>query len=172
MKQPQLDDRTAMETAFICSFPSPRNRSCEGFTLVELILVLVLLGVLSAVVLPRFTSSGYAEYGYTEELASAIRFAQQSAVATNMPVTVTLSSNQYRICRDTACPSSGPFLINPGNNRPWDGSATGRGLAPSGVTLSPAASITFNGLGVPSQGLSIQIGDRSLQLEAETGHVH
>lgn len=148
-----------------------KNKSL-GFTLVELILVLVLLGVLSAVVLPRFTSSGYAEYGYMEELASALRFAQQSAVAANTPITLTLSSDRYRICRDTSCSSSGPFLINPGNGRPWDGSATGRGLAPSGVALSPAESITFSGLGVPSEGLSIQIGDRSLQLEAETGHVH
>ncbi|WP_052063563.1 GspH/FimT family protein [Nitrincola sp. A-D6] len=117
--QPQFDDRIAKETNFLYLFPPLRNHSCQGFTLVELILVLVLLGVLSAVVLPRFTSSGYAEYGYTEELASAIRFAQQSAVATNRPVTLTLSSNHYRICRDTTCPSSGPFLINPGNNRPW-----------------------------------------------------
>ncbi|WP_417581141.1 GspH/FimT family protein [Nitrincola sp.] len=170
--QPQLDDKTAMETGFLCLFPSPRNRRCQGFTLVELILVLVLLGVLSAVVLPRFTSNGYAEYGYTEELASALRFAQQSAVAANTPITLTLASNHYRICRDTTCTSSGPFLINPGNNRPWDGSASGRGLAPNGVTLSPVTAITFNGLGVPSQGLSIQIGDRGLQLEAETGHVH
>lgn len=170
--QLQFDDRIAKEIGFLCLLPSLRKRSCRGFTLVELILVLVLLGVLSAVVLPRFTSNGYAEYGYMEELASALRFAQQSAVAANTPITLTLTSNHYRICRDTTCPSSGPFLNNPGNNRPWDGSVSGRGLAPSGVTVSPATSLTFNGLGVPSQGLSIQIGDRSLQLEAETGHVH
>ncbi|KDE40079.1 MSHA pilin protein MshA [Nitrincola lacisaponensis] len=153
----------------LCLRHHPRQ---QGFTLVELILVLVLLGVLTAIVLPRFTQTGFAAYGYTEELASAIRFAQQSAVAANQPITLVFTTGGYRICRGSLCPSDGDFLINPGSGQPWDGSRSGRGQIPAGVTLSPAANLTFDGLGVPSQGLLLQIDDYSLRIEAGTGHVH
>ena len=144
----------------------------QGFSLVELILVLVLLGILSAIVLPRFTQTGVAAYGYSEEMASAIRFAQQSAVAANQPITLVFTTGGYRICRGSLCPSDGDFLINPGSGQPWDGNRSGRGQIPVGVTLSPSTSLTFDGLGVPSQGLLLQIDDYTIRIEAGTGHVH
>ena len=42
----------------------------RGASLVELIAVLVILGVLSAVAVPRFIDETYTERGYAEEVAS------------------------------------------------------------------------------------------------------
>lgn len=45
-----------------------------GFTLVELITVIILLGIMSIAVMPRFTgSSGYSEYAVQKRLLSALR---------------------------------------------------------------------------------------------------
>lgn len=53
----------------------------SGFTLVELISVLVLIAIISLVVVPRFTgSSGFAEYAMQQRLVSALRNMQQKAM--------------------------------------------------------------------------------------------
>lgn len=52
-----------------------------GFTLVELVITLVLLGVLAVAVLPRFQdTSGVAEYTYRARLISALRTMQLRAM--------------------------------------------------------------------------------------------
>lgn len=52
-----------------------------GFTLVELVVILLLLGILSVVVFPRFQGdTGYAEYGYRARLISSLRTMQYRAM--------------------------------------------------------------------------------------------
>lgn len=61
----------------------------RGFTIVELLLVTVIIGILSAVVGPRFFSqSNFDERFYYEELLSAVRYAQKLAVAGGCPIQV------------------------------------------------------------------------------------
>jgi MSHA pilin protein MshC len=56
----------------------PKNK---GFTLIELVLVLVLLGILSVAVYPRMTGKGgIVEYTYQARLVSALRTMQQRAM--------------------------------------------------------------------------------------------
>jgi len=54
----------------------------SGFTLIELITILGLVGILAAVVLPRFVSSqSYRELLLKDQLISVARFAQQTALS-------------------------------------------------------------------------------------------
>ena len=53
----------------------------KGFTLIELVVVMVLLGVLAVTLLPRFfTSSGTAEYGYRDQGLAILRLIQLQAM--------------------------------------------------------------------------------------------
>lgn len=58
-----------------------RSRIQAGFTLIELIVVLVILGVLAVSLVPRFFSaSGSSEYVYRDQLLSLLRRVQMQAM--------------------------------------------------------------------------------------------
>lgn len=62
-----------------------------GFTLVELITVLVLVGILAVAALPRFFDQNvFASRGFLDETMAQLRYAQKAAVAQRRDVCVAL----------------------------------------------------------------------------------
>ncbi|MEP4891247.1 MAG: prepilin-type N-terminal cleavage/methylation domain-containing protein [Aliiglaciecola sp.] len=60
---------------------SSNIKHTKGFTIVELIVVVIILGILAVVVAPRFQGAGgIAEYTYQARLISALRTMQQRAM--------------------------------------------------------------------------------------------
>ncbi|MEW6445643.1 MAG: pilus assembly FimT family protein [Pseudomonadota bacterium] len=138
----------------------PPISSCRGFTMIELVLVMVLIGILSIFIIPRFNDQPFAAYGFQQEAIAAARYAQKLAVSGNTPVTIDFTAVGFALSR------GGTPVTNP---------ATGQafvGIAPTGVIVAPALSVTFDGLGRPSASGVLSIGTRSLTIEAETGYVH
>lgn len=152
------------------------NRS-RGFSLIELVLVIVLLGIVSAVAIPRWRGgSGFEERGLRDQIVAALRYAQKSAIAARRTVCVTFSSSPAKIDFDisTAYPaancSAGTPLIGP------DGAALT--IVPTGSTSFSAAQpiLTFDASGRPGAATSVTVGglpaSLAITVESETGYVH
>jgi MSHA pilin protein MshC len=165
------------------SLPAPRGRppsggrsTCAqaGFTLVELVIVMTLLALLTAVGAARFADrEPFAVQGMADQLRSGLRMAQASAIAQRRTVHVTLGASPLTmtVCLDAACSQPLPA---PGGDGAWLQDA-------QGLTLSAGTSFSFDGAGTPSLASSLALSVRSadgatvsppLRIEATTGHVH
>ncbi len=108
-----------------------------GMTFVEVILVMLIVGILAAIVIPKLdmaASSWASVDGGAYMIASDIRYAQEFAMANRVSkgIIFTSGSSVY-----TFNPSSG---IDPS------------GQLPSGVTVNNNFTVTFNSLGEPTTG--------------------
>lgn len=151
------------------------SRNATGFTLVELVIVLVIIGVLSAFAVPRFFGENvFLERGYFEELTGAVRLSQKTAVATGCPVRFVLTASSYAARQQPAsggrCDTSSgswnvPVVLGDGES--LDGSA------PSGVTAAPATTVVFQPSGATSLGAdrTITVGSASFVIHAGSGYV-
>ena len=146
----------------------------KGFTLVELVVTLVLIGVLAASVGPRFLDvQVFQDRGFFDETVSAVRYAQKLAVATGCSVQVQITSTGYTLSRVSVANFStcntGPY--DTAVDDPSGNAATFTRTAPSGVTLSPATNITFAPDGSASATVTVTVGSRSFQAISATGFV-
>ena len=148
-----------------------------GFTLVELVMVIVLLGTLSAVALPKFFEKNtYSERAFFDDTLNAVRYAQKLAVATGCNVQVSISSNSYTLTRQgtsssTSCPGGSTYTL--AVPHPGSGASSYSGTE-SGVTLtSTVSSFIFNALGSVSTDAMLTVnGSRTISVIAETGFVY
>lgn len=135
-------------------------RRGKGFSLTELVLVLVIAGILAAIVVPQFNQPEIDASWYAEQVKAALRYAQRQAVAQRRNVYVVVSANAVQLCYDPACAS------------PVGDFATGAPFAkaaPGGVSLTPQT-FWFDALGRPSAGAPFAVG--TVTVEAQSGYVH
>jgi prepilin-type N-terminal cleavage/methylation domain-containing protein len=148
----------------------PRHR---GFSLVELVVVMVLMTILTAVGMSRFSSrEPFAVQSAADQLMSGLRLAQNTAVARRATLYVNLQANPaaLNVCLDNTCtqalepPGGGSWLDTQGD-----------------IRLAAALSYSVDGAGVPSfaTAQTVQVTNSNgavqapaIRIEPVSGHVH
>lgn len=148
------------------------RREQRGFTLTELVVVIIVTAILAVAIGARFLSrSTFEARGTFDQAQALVRYAQKVAIAQRRAVFVVLSAGSLAACFDAGCADpvkdpgqGGPLVIVP----PAGGS----------FALAPSA-FSFDGLGRPAPDaphtVSVSLsgeGSRSFVIERETGYVH
>jgi len=148
----------------------------RGFTLIELIMVIVVLGILAISAIPKFFDvSIFQQRGFFDDTLNAIRYAQKLAVATACNVQVNIASDQFELKRPEAtdrslCRSTSSDDFTQTVMRPGSGESSYQGSL-SGVSLS-TTTLSFSAKGSASGDAAINVGSRQITVVGTTGFVY
>lgn len=141
----------------------------SGFTLVELVTVMIVLGIMAVAIIPRFTDrQAFDARAFYDQTKAAVEFARKAAIAERRNACVAIAGATVTLTQGVtfgaAC--SVPLLM------PTTGASTI--TAHAGVTLATsAASFTFDAIGSTPTAVTITVdGTRIITVEAGTGYVH
>ena len=161
----------------------------SGFTLVELVSVMILIGILAVFVMPRFFDNTFSERGFYDGVKAAVQHARRTAVASRRFVCVRVAAGVgaagvVAVTLDPVLPEAAAAVncTTPVALPAPSACAANQVCAPKGVTLGPAAgvSVIFDALGrsvtvakvVQAAPLKITVSNQSdLTIESETGWV-
>jgi MSHA pilin protein MshC len=143
--------------------------SQQGFTLIELIMTMVIIGILAVFVAPRFFDVNvFKSRGFADQVQASLRYAQKEAIAQHRVVCVAFTGNSITLTigANATCgtpllsPTGGAYVVS----------------APSGITFAGVPTgFSFNALGQPTnapQTIYINGATNGITIEAETGYVH
>ncbi|WP_131110525.1 GspH/FimT family pseudopilin [Sulfuricystis thermophila] len=146
----------------------------RGFTLVELVVTMIIIGILAVVALPRLDLlRGWDEIGYRDRVRATLEYARKAAVAQRRLVRVSIVNSGLTVDGQAQTPEGEgaagwlPLAL--------PGSGTNGFTAPAGVTLTPANdTVIFDALGRPDAAkiYTLSGGAGSIVIEAESGYVH
>lgn len=140
-----------------------RSNGQRGFTLVELITVMVIVGILAVAVLPRFfTVSDFEDRGSADQVKSLLRFAQKTAIAQRRNISVTISTAATPNCTTTLTGATLTCQVKSTvATKTVIFDALGRPVGAGGVPLAANDTLTVGGTTIST-----------IIVEAETGYVH
>jgi type II secretory pathway pseudopilin PulG len=151
----------------------------RGFTTVELVAVIVLMGVLAVVALPRIEGA-LAQRGdhWRDQVLAALRQAQATAQSHRRLVCATVATGAVALSIASANPASACTSALPGPDGGAHHASDSRGfatsVAPAGVIyFQPDGRVTSDGAGSTAADRSIEIeGQQAIGIVGATGHVH
>jgi type IV fimbrial biogenesis protein FimT len=151
--------------------PLTMNRSRQGFTLIELMVVVALIAILLTVAVPSFRDfiAGKRVEGIASELATDLQFARSEAVSRNQSVAVTfIGTGCYVIhtlaLTPTSCVTSGTGLIKT-VQLPTGSTATFTSTPSDPVTFDPVRGTTA---AAASATVGTSVGAAALQVSVNT----
>lgn len=153
------------------------RRNPHGFTLIELVLVILIAGVMAALAVPRFANSmsSYQAQMAARRLAVDLEMARSLARARSADITVrfTTATHRYELVGLTLPDNpSKPYVVVL-NNDPYKSQITALSLPGA----SPASSLVFDGYGKPkltgNGSVTVRSGGKThtLTIDAGSGRV-
>ena len=156
--------------------PAGSNRTMAGFTLVELIMVMVVMGILAVAAMPSMTARKTVDApGYTDEVRQALKYGRRIAVSQRRNVCVAAGAAGLALTQATVSGAAAPCVTTVGD--PLSGTALSL-VPPGGIALSSsAATFAFDAQGrLAGSAVTLSVaGDgltRLITVESETGYTH
>lgn len=143
------------------------NGHMGGFSLTELVIVIVIAAILAAFAIPQFNLREIDASWFHEQVRAGVRYAQRTAVAQRRCVFVSVAPTQLSLLYgDASCAMTATPVRDLATDQPVVLAA------PAGVALSAAPNpFGFNGLGQPSAAATVTVAGRAVVVNAETGYV-
>lgn len=148
----------------------------SGFTIVELVAVMVIVGIVAAISAPRFVGvDAFDARGSYGTLTAALRYAQKTAIAQRRTVYANLNTSTRVVCLGYTSNCSSTVLD------PATQTAYTKALSSNVSITGSATTIGFDGLGrpVPNTAATFTIQNavvptestRTITIEQDTGYV-
>ena len=147
----------------------------KAFTLIELVVVLLLIGILAAFAAPSLNLDSFRYSGFVQQASATIRYGQKQAIGAGCQVNILITAADCTIQWNglpvgLGCPAAATNITNPVtslNNFCKDSTPESSADLP--------ATIRFDNIGRPTAlvgDLSLNLGSRTITIEAETGFAH
>jgi MSHA pilin protein MshC len=151
----------------------------SGFSLIELVVIIVIIGVISIFASARILDNVAQTRGFYDELLSQVQYARKVAIAQRRPVFVRIAATASRLCYSAAgdCgpPTPSDAVAAPTGELPF------QVAVPAGIAVS-VSTFQFDALGRPRNAAAVLItsplvvtvtGDGSYQItvQNESGYV-
>jgi len=155
-------------------------RSQRGFTLIELVMTIVLVGILAVFAIPRFMDKTFQERGFRDASKALLQHARHLAVASRRYTCVSVAAGSGSAASLTLTIDA-TFTETPGATSvncsttvplpsPTGGCNTNQACAPSGVSIAggSASTVIFDPLGRSVTSAKVVSGDLSISISNQT----